>query len=258
VTIIDAIIIYLACGAPFGVYTFLQNRETFSVTTLWIKTILAWAIWPIQAIEVVSRGHKVKTIPGTNFDASQVLDARDEKRIAKIKKVFESTFLERDAPAAIYEFREVFERYTGLSTALMTVEPEGSYHESELHRVTGHKNSAVASACLNRRNLLRLVKHQIEAREDFYKVLVRLAGFPENLAIASVLARELADILKDGTAESDLKRIFAEMPQTAAPDSVNEQGRELWKPAVQQPFSATRLPMNLTAASATATPSTED
>lgn len=196
--------------------------------------------------------------PESKFEAAPLLDAGEEKRIAKIKKVFESTFLDRNKTAAVYEFREIFERYVGLSVAIIPAGTEAGSNESELHRLTGHKNPRIGSACLSRRNLVRLLKHRDQAREDLYRMLVRISGLPESLSIAGVLAGELADVLRDSTAKSELNRIFAETPQTDEQSAVSESGRDIWKPAVQQQFSKTHLPINLQAASARAIPSTED
>ena len=41
----DLIIIYLALGAPLGVYFNINNRNRFSPTKLWIKTIFIFILW---------------------------------------------------------------------------------------------------------------------------------------------------------------------------------------------------------------------
>jgi hypothetical protein len=237
---LDALIIYLSLGAPFGVYYFVQYRETCAGTTLWVKTLLAFVLWPAEAVKVVKTFHSRKDAAGLHFDGEHLLDAREEKRVDEIKRILEDLFFVYGSTTSIYTFREIFERYVGLSMALLP-QPSKTQPESEILRLTGHKNVAVGSACLNRRNRSLLLKHQTLARRDLLDKLSFLAASPETGENVGSNALELAAILKDDPAVADIQGMFGGRPQIEGQVSVNDPGRDIWKPEIREPFPAKRI-----------------
>jgi len=241
VNILDASIIYLSLGAPFGVYHFVQHRETCAGTNLWVKTLLSWLFWPADAVRVYRAFHSRKDTTGPNFDGEHLLDAREEKRVDEIKRILEDLFFVYDTTSSIYVFREVFERYVGLSIALLPQSSSKKEPGAEILRLTGHKNAAIGSACLNRRNRSLLLKHHNQARHDLFEKLAILAASPEPGENVGLLARELAAILKDDPTISELGEVLGDQSQITKQVSVNESGREIWKPEIREPFPAKRI-----------------
>ena len=50
----DLIIIYLACGAPFAVYYYLQNRNLNEKNYLYLKTLFRFLVWIPDAFRLVA------------------------------------------------------------------------------------------------------------------------------------------------------------------------------------------------------------
>jgi hypothetical protein len=258
VNIFDALIIYLACGAPFGVYYFLQQPEKRHITHLWVKTVSNFLFWPVSAFRIIRRSQIFRDASESHFDAVNELDAALEERVSEIQKDFEKIFFDENPKASIYEFREIFDRYVGLSLALKAeVKPHASA-EPEIFRIAGHKNIELAAICLNRRNRSRLLIHQIQAREDFSKVLLSLADLASKWAAPAELANQLAGLLEDAGGQHRFEKVFAGAPQIEGRIRVRETGRDLWKPEIHKPLPASHLSMNLRPAPATAASPVED
>jgi hypothetical protein len=258
VNIFDALIIYFACGAPFGVYQFLQYPEKGTFTKRWIEIVSSFVFWPVSAMTIVRRAQVFSKGPETHFDGSYELDAGVEERVFEIQKDLEKIFFDGEQGASIYEFREVFDRYTGLSLALKAGSRPPAAEGPELFRITGHKNIELASICINRRNRSRLLVHQIQAREDFSKLLLSLADLASKWKAPAELASELAALLDDAGAKHRFEKIFAGTSQIEGQVRVREAGRDLWKPAIHKPLPAKHLSVNLRPAPAAAVSPAED
>lgn len=256
--IFDTLIIYLACGAPFGVYYFLQYPEKDKFSHLCIKTLSSFVFWPVSALRIIHRSYIFRTRSEINFAGSYELDAGVEERVFEIQKDLEKLFFDSEPRASIYEFREVFDRYVGLSLALKAGSLPRADSEPELFKITGHKNIELAAICTNRRNRSRLLIHQIQAREDFSKLLLSLADLASKWKAPAELANELAVLLGDTGAQHRFEKIFAGAPQIEGQVRVREAGRDLWKPAKHTPLPASHLSMNLRPAPAAAVSPAED
>jgi hypothetical protein len=246
VNIFDAIIIYLACGAPFGVYYFLHNRDKLMAGHLTLKALLEWVIWPASAVKVIGGSHWFSGRPNANFDALTELDARQDEKVCEIQKSLEQIFFEGPASAriSIYAFREVFDRYAGLSLALRAG-GDSRVPQAEIFRAADHGNVELASVCLNRRNRSLLVTHQIQAREDFIDTLDRLAGSPSERTDTWILVNELAVVLDDIEAIGAIDKIFTGTPQTRRAGRVKEIGEVLWKPGKLKQLPTDQAAINL-------------
>lgn len=256
--IFDTLIIYLACGAPFGVYYFLQYPEKSKFTDLWIKTLSSFVFWPFSAFQIIRRFYIVRKRTEIHFDTSYELDAGLEQRVGEIKKDLEDLFFETARMASIYEFREVFDRYVGLCLAIKADAAPRPAEGPEIFKISGHKNIELAAICTNRRNRSRLLLHQIQAREDFSKLLLALADLSSRWKAPAGLANELAGLLEDTGAKHRFEKIFAGAPQIEGQVRVREAGRDLWKPATHKQLPANHLSMNLRPAPAAAVSQAED
>ena len=199
----DYLVIYLSCGAPLGVLYFLQNRrEQNSSRRLLFGTLFTFVCW-------VPFGFRL--LPGRKAVEKFIADKKIFSNSAKVQndffsfqKQFEET-LQMSVPSiSIFEFREVFERYVGLTIAkdcknIQTTEPE-----KEFFRIAADKNVDIGAVCLKRRNLRRLNVHQVQARQDFLQIISQLAkfAFDEKEFVKSVF--DFFRILKDTEAQSAL------------------------------------------------------
>lgn len=170
--LINLIIIYFACGSPVGVYrvTRMANWRSARLSDIGAHFVL----WPIFVPALVR--HAVR--------------APIDGEIARVRAAMERIVVTAGQSISISTFKEVFESFTSLTMALHRDESL----PRELFQVTGHKNCALATACLDRRNL-RLIKfHQLRARKDFMQMIDLLRG--SGNAIVD-LGSQIANILND-------------------------------------------------------------
>lgn len=245
--IFDAIIIYLACGAPFGVYHFLHHREKVDMGPLTLKALLEWVIWPASAVKMIGGSRLFSGRSKTNFDPLSELDAGQDEKVCEIQKSLEQVFFQGSGPAAIsiYAFREVFDRYAGLSLALRAGDNAPSATQAEIFRAADHGNVELAAICLNRRNRSLLVTHHTRARENFIDTLDRLAGSPSERTDTWILVNELAVVLDDIGAIGAIDKIFTGTPQTRRAGRVKEAGEVLWKPGILKQLPTDQPALNL-------------
>jgi hypothetical protein len=239
----DLLIIYLACGAPFGVYYYLQNRHQTETKILFLKVVFRFVFWIPFAVQMVARKSLFTNLYNNGFDKHPNLDAKKESVLEEIKKYFESLFLENDFSFSIYEFREIFERYVGLSLENET--SEISPAEQEIFRISNHSNKKVAEICLNRRNRIRLSFHQKLARRDFLEIvgkIVENAAEPEKILIKTLA---LADTVKDEETRRLVENFAEESLQTTDQTNVRNWEKELWRPDKHKPFTDSQISTNL-------------
>lgn len=178
--LVNLIIIYFACGSPIGVYRITRSahlrspRQAAAVGAYFV-------LWPIFAPAVLRR--------------SLFHDTNIEKAMAIFRSVMEKIAFSGSPTMSVFEFREVFARYTGLTLELNRggrTDPS-----TDLLRIAGHRNIALASACMNRRNRTRLSFHQIQARNEFVDLISDLPLSHENRKELAELSLQLAVLLND-------------------------------------------------------------
>jgi hypothetical protein len=254
----DLLIIYLACGAPFGVYYYLQNRNRTETKFLWLKSLLRFVVWIPFALQMVARTSLLTNLYNNGFDKSSESDAKRELEIEEIKKYFENIFSPETLSFSIYEFREIFDRYVGLSLEVQAENDEISPAESEIFRITNHGNKKLAEICLNRRNRKRFTFHQKLARRDFFEILhkfVEKSAEPQNIFAHSA---KLTALLKDFEAQKIIENLSKESLQTIAQQNVRITGEELWKSDKHKPLTDNKISTNLQVLTATANLSNKD
>ncbi len=186
----DLIIIYLACGAPFGVYQ-ITKRQDVGSSAGWISISSSFLLWPAAAASLV--------IGRIFFNSGQTeLDRRT--RIEKIRIEIENAAFSGDAVSAVFEFREIFYRFIGLSEAAYTM-PAGK-SVNEIFKISGHKNAVLASRCLSRRSIERLAFHQDKAQDEFVELVKSLTAPQQERIVRLIL--ELADHLPNRYPAVDL------------------------------------------------------
>jgi hypothetical protein len=181
-SLIDFTILYLACGSPFAVYYFLQNRD-------WLKSFIIWMLWIPYSFRLLQR----KVTSKLNFDKNTVSDSE----IEVIQKEIEQFVFENNTNFSLFEFREIFERYVGLT--LSKKQTRIGENETEIFRVAKRENVKLGAVCLHRRNQFKLKYHQTLARRDFLKVINEFQS--RKLQLSSL---KLFRILEDDEAERTL------------------------------------------------------
>lgn len=252
----DIFIIYLACGAPFGVYYFLQNRNRLETKILWLKSLFRFVIWIPFAIQMVVRNSLITNLYNNGFDRAAESDAKKELEIEEIKKFFENILSEKKFKLSVYEFREAFNRYAGLSLEIQNEPEEISLPEKEIFRITNHSHKKLAETCLHRRNRKRLSFHHKLARRDFFEMLDKFTGHTKRENLFEQTAK-LARLLGDSEAQKQVENLSGESLQTAGKENVKNTG-EIWKPEKHKPLTETKISTNLQVLPATANLSNKD
>jgi len=249
--LIDFLIIYLSCGAPFGVYYFLQKRDDARAGFLWLETALAFFFWIPFAFLLLRRNKNLKTYWHTSGKSSSAKSENVDFSYSAQKQV-EKILLESDVRISIYELREIIDRYIGLTLAGQEVAAQTVRRESELYRVAHGKNIELASICFNRRNRKLLLFHQTEARKDFLRLIEKLSEFGLSRTELAFSSFKIVQILNDFEAVKSLENIFAIPLQTEERQSVKRLENDLWKPEeIIKPQPAKSAPIRLLSISRT-------
>ncbi len=206
----DWLIIYLTCGAPLGVFYFLQNRKNHTGVQLWLKTFLTFIFWLPFGFRLLANK------AGGNFTVSKKIfskTSKTEEEIYLFRKQLEETLRKSSARISIFEFREVFERYVGLTIAGNSGSEKIPATEKEIFRVENKGNVEIGAICLNRRNLKRLEYHQTQARQDFFQSIDWLAALASDKRNFVKSAADFFRLLKDSEAQLALEKISCDISQ---------------------------------------------
>jgi hypothetical protein len=255
----DLFIIYLACGAPVAVYFYLTNRRRLYSKQLWLKTILNFFFWIPFFFQITRKSRILDKFLKNRFASKNISDEHFEKEIFAVQKNIEKLLPGNDPSVSIYEFREVFERFVGLSKACAD-NRNGKPNDTdrEIFRVSNRNDVEIAARCFHRRNLNRLLFHHTQAEKDFLQLIdevSRIVSDPEKLCIH---AKKVAKILENSKVESALEKMFGDRLQTNKNLSVKDLEKDLWIPETRKQQPASQSSMNLQAISATANSSLKD
>lgn len=130
-----------------------------------------------------------------NFDKKLASDSE----IESIQKEIEQSLFENDIKLSLFEFREVFERYVGLTLSRKQNNDQVGENETNVFRIAKHENVKLGSICLHRSNQFKLKYHQTLAQRDFLKVINEFQSSKLQLSSA-----KLFRILEDNEAEKTL------------------------------------------------------
>lgn len=200
---IEAITMYLAAGAPFGVSYYLQRKPLRMSTSEIIRATAAALFWPLSAANIFLARRKCQTIAaqrneakasGSEPDARKVEQARRRLigALYKIEELARSASEKEGKGRALltYTVRESVEKYIGLTMASYAVSGEEApaQREMELCRISGRKGAdlLLAGRCIHRRNVARLLAHRERARTNLLHALaeVREPGPSDDVADA--------------------------------------------------------------------------
>lgn len=246
-SISDLIIVYLALGAPLGVYFHINNRNRFSSTKLWIKTIFIFILWiPFLFKLILSKKYFTQRIYVHSNGKRDI-----ERAIYKITKNIEALLRHTFIDVSIYEFRETFERYVGLTIAKDNHIDEDLANDDFL-KLANHENIALGKTCLIRRNRKHLSFHQTKARQDFLKLIKILSKSISDQKKLVQETNEIVKLLNDFEAQSFLYEIFGDFQQTQNDLNVKTAEEKQWITDTHTPLHDNQIPIRLKAMQATA------
>ena len=174
---LDLLIVYFACGMPFAVYRFALSESGATATAL--RSAEAALLWPYDGGKAA-----IKRLRAASRSLSK-------PRVDTIRSQMER-ILSDDLPQfAPFEFREIFDRYAGLASALNS--PISPRADSLSDAADAH-SAAIRRACLSRTERAKLERHLASARSDLIESLV-IASSRGSLEMAASLAIELSDEL---------------------------------------------------------------
>ncbi len=213
----DFFIIYLSCGAPFGVYFFLQKRNQSNRRKLYLKSLLTLFVWIPYAFQLLSDFATKK---------SQKEKLAAEEKLLDFQKQIAQCLIDSGASGKLFEFREILERYAGLTLACNSARNEPSAAEREIFRIALQCNIEAGANCLHRRNRLRLEFHQTLARKDFLQAVAKLRLAASDSEKLKYSANGFVEILQDAEAQNNLAEIFDESLQSRDNFNVPDSGKE--------------------------------
>lgn len=179
--IAEIVITYFALGAPFGVYKFASLPKAHSGKDL-LRSTLSYFFWPAAAPYFAYRLVREK---GKSLATPESIESARQR--------IELLALNDATSQSIFEFREIFYRYTGLAEAAFSF--AGTDHIGGLADIGVIADRRVASSCTSRRNSKLIAAHHSNARADLVKAIARLSidRSDEVISLAADLANSLGD-----------------------------------------------------------------
>ncbi len=251
-TFTEFLTIYLAIGAPFGVYHFFLKRPQTTNSIVILKSVAVVFVWFLFAARLIKqRLLKIRFAHlNSNFDRDRNVEIISQN----LQNAFVH-FLKDETPISFFEFRETLDRYIGLSLAVKTSAPDSSVpnHELEIFRVANFEKSdlQLAGKIFHRKNYLRLQHHQEQASRDFLQIHRLLKenfkaetdGKLEAWQQYQTEALRLSEWLEDWDVSSVLRKSCQTFSgqQSSVSGFDNYQERDLWK-TIQPRASAKILP----------------
>jgi hypothetical protein len=175
----EALIIYLAAAAPFGVTYFLRRASGGGRGAAVARASGAALVWPAWLLLRLARGRAGGGGRRTKFDERRV--ERAKRETVNALRRLEDALVNAGAAAGeaerytFFAARECAERYAGLALACggARTDDAPTAREMELCRIAGRAGDdlLVAGRCFHRRNVTRLVAHRARARAELESAL---------------------------------------------------------------------------------------
>lgn len=164
-----------------------------------------------------------------------------EQRIKMIQSQIESLFRTGSSNISFFEFREILERYCGLSLAVKESSYENLKANRELFSVSKSNDTEISALCLNRRNRLRLSFHHNLARKDFIEVIEKIATSETLKLELKKFVFELMTVLDDYKAQEAFISQSEFISQTRKQFIVKHSEKETWKPDAHKHMPAKQI-----------------
>ena len=152
-----------------------------------VQIVLVAVFWPVAAFLLVQKVQRQRVI-GTKIGQIDI-----ERRLDSFRVEIERSAFPDGTAASVFEFRELFARYTGLARAANTKHSAAS--GNELFKLAAHGQADLASICLERKVRNRLLTHADAAREEFVSFIAAASINADRrlLSLASAMAESLDD-----------------------------------------------------------------
>jgi hypothetical protein len=219
----DAVIIYLAIGCPAAVYFFLRSIRGHPLQRL-SRTILVLLLWPGYTIWLVKRSRTSRRSRTIYSSDCKPLDAAYQQRVDSLGTSMEKVLLESSKEISVLEFREIFDRYRGLTAAVAS---NVNASPSPFQEIV--ESAELNAVCINRRNRRRLEFHQIRARNDFLTFVSTVSKREFDR-----LAADLAELLSDAEFVATLNVRYGVDEQSEMLPSVISLEKEVWSSKTQR------------------------
>jgi hypothetical protein len=207
----DFIIIYLACGSPVAVWFYFNNKDTANV---WSKSLFAGLGWIIFVFQFIQ-----KSLSNQFQKPEKISDVR------QIQKRIETMLPEQ---ISIFEFREIFDRYIGLTLAEQDSLKDTLKLNNAFSAQFNSRNKEISAKCLQRVGRKKLKSHQTYSRKDFLQTIREISEqIVEPLEFLK-LNLVFVTILNDHEAEVKVEEINSELLQIISVKSVKLKEVELW------------------------------
>lgn len=185
-TFIDLAIIYLACGAPLSMHYFFASNSKATLRFA-AKVISVALVWPVSAFFLIKSVRK----PASGLTSTK--HSETEQKLDILRLELEDAAFSDETASLVFEFRELYARYTGLAQARSRDSVQYSSHE--LFLLSGHTNSELASRCIARKASNHLSIHADAAREEFVDSIAALSIAAKTGLIQT--AASVADLVDD-------------------------------------------------------------
>jgi hypothetical protein len=189
----DFLIIYLACGAPFGAYYAFTSREHSRNYWFYLKLAVNFIVWPQYAIRLLGRRAVVRKFFDSRFDPRVVRDFERDCEINEIRRSLEIAGAASDPEFGLFSFRESFDRYVGLSIEISENSGDLPAATGEFAEISGKGRNEISERCLQRKNLRNLVRHRDRARIELLLLIDRMNLDDETTKSASSIGRLVGD-----------------------------------------------------------------
>ncbi len=189
--IADLVIIYLACGAPVGVHHFTQSesKDRYTRAVFCLAAVLLWPLFVLLLL--IGQRRPDRSEQESSFTGDRSL------------KVIEQAAFRETETQALFDFREIFNRYEGIArSSLGPSTPDGF---RAFYAISDHPSPSTASKCRNRTNQNKIAQHLSSVRLEFIQAVSHLCGSASDPANIARIAIEVADRLDSATG-SDLVR----------------------------------------------------
>ena len=209
-TFLDLAIIYLACGAPLSMhYFFAASRKPNLYFAA--RIVLVALAWPVAAFLLVRALRK--PIEHVIFSGSGEID----RKLDSLRLDLESAAFMDGTASSVFEFRELFARYTGLAQA--AVVDSGQNTETQPFLIMGQNTAELGSRCLGRKASNRLTVHANAAREDFVESIAASSIGAEQSVVQMALT--VADLVGDHRTVGMLRELDTASVDSSAPTSAD-------------------------------------
>ncbi len=195
-TFIDFAIIYLACGAPLSMHYFFAASRKPAIYFA-ARIVLVSLFWPIAAFLLI-KGIRTQLVSGSQIGQNDL-----ERRLDTLRLKIERSAFSDETAASVFEFRELFARYTGLAQAANAKNSAATVNE--LFKLSSHGQGDIATICLERKAKNRLLDHADAASDDLVKFISASSIYSDSTLLSS--ATSLAELLGDRQTASRLREL---------------------------------------------------